>query len=68
MGNNRKPPRVPPRPKATPEDVAEYLGVGVGTLYKWRYEKKGPAGVRVGKYLRYDWADVEAWWEEQKAA
>lgn len=31
-----------------------------------RCAKTGPQGVRTGKYLRYDWEDVEAWWAEQK--
>ncbi|MFE9215046.1 helix-turn-helix domain-containing protein [Streptomyces lavendulae] len=57
-----------PRPKATTQQVAEYLQVDVETLYKWRHSGVGPPGVRVGKYLRYDWSDVEAWWNEQKAA
>ncbi|MFD7433323.1 helix-turn-helix transcriptional regulator [Streptomyces sp. NPDC059861] len=56
----------PPRAKATAEEVAAYLRVNVETLYKWRYAKTGPQGVRTGKYLRYDWEDVEAWWAEQK--
>ncbi|MFI8928233.1 helix-turn-helix transcriptional regulator [Streptomyces sp. NPDC053474] len=57
----------PPRAKATAEEVAAYLQVDVNTLYKWRYAGTGPQGVRVGKYLRYDWDDVEAWWDERKA-
>ncbi|MEV0039037.1 helix-turn-helix domain-containing protein [Streptomyces sp. NPDC050804] len=57
----------PPRARATAEEVAAYLRVDVETLYKWRYVKTGPQGVRTGKYLRYDWEDVEAWWAEQKA-
>ncbi|MGW6842282.1 helix-turn-helix domain-containing protein [Streptomyces sp. NPDC054958] len=57
-----------PRPKATAQQVAEYLQVDVETLYKWRHSGVGPPGVRVGKYLRYDWVDVELWWAEQKVA
>lgn len=29
------------------------LGVPVKTLYQWRYKGVGPAGVRVGRHLRY---------------
>jgi predicted DNA-binding transcriptional regulator AlpA len=35
--------------------------VPVKTLYQWRYKGVGPAGVRVGRHLRYRAADVEAW-------
>ena len=52
----------------TVEDVAEYLGVPVKTLYKWRCQNYGPAGVRVGKHLRYDPEDVVAWFNAQKSA
>ncbi|MFC4062262.1 helix-turn-helix transcriptional regulator [Planomonospora corallina] len=49
----------------TVEEVAEYLGVPVGTLYQWRYKKIGPPGRRIGKYLRYLPEDVHAWVREQ---
>jgi excisionase family DNA binding protein len=45
----------------TVEDLAEYLGVPVATLYAWRYHRQGPPGFRVGRHLRYRWADIEAW-------
>jgi excisionase family DNA binding protein len=44
-----------------PQDVAEFLGVPVATLYRWRYEGEGPRAVRVGRHLRYRPAEVEAW-------
>ncbi|MGH7535282.1 MAG: helix-turn-helix transcriptional regulator [Gemmatimonadales bacterium] len=47
------------------EDVAVLLGVPVKTLYQWRYKGVGPAGVRVGRHLRYREADVEAWIDER---
>ena len=45
----------------TVEDLGEYLGVPVATLYAWRYHRQGPPGFRVGRHLRYRWADIEAW-------
>ncbi|RBM21724.1 excisionase [Prauserella sp. PE36] len=47
----------------TVEDVAEYLGVPVKTLYDWRTKGYGPEGKRVGKYVRYKPDDVIAWFE-----
>ncbi|MEV0803410.1 helix-turn-helix domain-containing protein [Kribbella sp. NPDC050281] len=52
----------------TVEDVSTYLGVPVKTLYKWRCQGYGPAGVRIGKHLRYDPAEVVAWFNAQKSA
>jgi excisionase family DNA binding protein len=45
----------------TVEDLAEYLGVPVATLYAWRYHRQGPQGFRVGRHIRYRWADIEEW-------
>jgi excisionase family DNA binding protein len=45
----------------TVADVAEYLGVPVKTLYRWRNTGYGPVGCRVGRYVRYRSSDVEAW-------
>lgn len=45
----------------TVQDVAEFLGVPVQTLYQWRTKGYGPPGRRVGKYLRYRREDVERW-------
>ncbi len=45
----------------TVEDLAEYLGVPVATIYAWRYHRQGPRGFRVGRHLRYRWADIEEW-------
>ena len=45
----------------TVEDVAEFLGVPVKTLYRWRTTGYGPRGRRVGRYIRYKPADVLAW-------
>lgn len=48
-------------PLWTVQDLAEYLGVPVETIYTWRTKGYGPPGRRVGKYLRYRPAEVEAW-------
>ena len=52
----------------TPEDLAERLGVPVRTVYAWRQRRKGPQGIRVGRYVRYRLADVEAWEEQLRDA
>lgn len=55
-----------PRPLWGVDDVAEYLGIPVKTLYKWRLESHGPTCLRVGKHLRYVPDDVIAWVESRK--
>lgn len=49
------------------EEVAELLQVPVATIYRWRFRGSGPAGIRVGRYLRFDPKDLAAWLEERKA-
>jgi hypothetical protein len=44
-----------------PPWLAERLGVPLKTLAVWRSQGKGPRYVRVGKHVRYDPRDVEAW-------
>ncbi|MFJ9787077.1 MULTISPECIES: helix-turn-helix transcriptional regulator [Amycolatopsis] len=49
------------------EDLSAYLQVPVNTLYQWRKTGKGPAGFRVGKYVRYRPSDVDTWIDGQAA-
>ena len=39
------------------EDLAEYLGVPVTTIYDWRVDGKGPCGVRVGRHVKFTVTD-----------
>ncbi len=48
----------------TVQEVASFLGVPVATLYQWRYCGVGPKAYRVGRYLRYDPAEVSRWLQE----
>lgn len=42
------------------DEVAEFLGIPVATLYQWRHKGTGPGAYRVGRHLRYDAATVRA--------
>lgn len=50
---------------ATPEEVADILGVPVTTLYAWRHHGKGPQAIKVGRHLRYRHTDIETWLTQQ---
>ncbi|WP_405832428.1 helix-turn-helix transcriptional regulator [Streptomyces sp. NBC_00105] len=54
------------RPKATADEVSAFLQIPVATLYQWRHARTGPPAVKIGRHLRFDWDDVEAWWDAQK--
>jgi excisionase family DNA binding protein len=51
----------------TVHEVAAYLRVPVETLYRWRKFGGGPKAGRVGRHLRYDEADVRAWFRDRVA-
>ena len=46
------------------QDVADYLGVPVATLYDWRCKGYGPKAKKVGRYLRYEAETVRRWFAE----
>lgn len=50
-----------PLPLAKPEEVAEYRGITVAALAQERYRGEGPEYHRLGRSIRYDWAEVTAW-------
>lgn len=43
------------------QDVAEYLGIPVQTIYQWRTKGYGPPGRRMGKHVRFVPDDVRDW-------
>jgi predicted DNA-binding transcriptional regulator AlpA len=48
----------------TVQDVAEFLGIPVGTLYDWRCKGYGPRAKKVGRYLRYEEDAVRQWFDQ----
>ncbi|MFF8031624.1 helix-turn-helix transcriptional regulator [Streptomyces sp. NPDC016626] len=52
----------------TPEDLVTMFSLpSVETVYQWRRKRIGPTGFRVGRYLRFNPAAVQAWEAEQTA-
>ncbi len=49
----------------SPQGVAEFLGLPVGTIYRWRQHGEGPIGYRVGRHVRYKRSEVERWLDGQ---
>lgn len=45
--------------------LADFLGVAVQTVRKWRWQRSGPSFVKTGRLVRYRLADVEAWLDRQ---
>lgn len=53
------------RPLATAEEIADYLGVPLGTVYQWSSRGGGPRLIKVGRHLRARWDDIEQWLDAQ---
>jgi excisionase family DNA binding protein len=49
------------RPNRTDVEVAQYLGVSVSTVRRWRLTGGGPRWVRICGSVRYPFADLEAY-------
>jgi excisionase family DNA binding protein len=45
----------------TTDELAERVRTVPGTVRYWRHKGVGPQGVKVGRKVLYDEADVEAW-------
>jgi len=61
----RRPTRTPPIEISNPKDLvgevelAARLGVSRSTLQSWRYNGRGPRFIKIGRLVRYRYADVE---------
>lgn len=53
------------RPLAKPQEIADYLGVPLATVYNWKYRGNGPKLIKVGRHLRARWSDIEAYLDQQ---
>ncbi|WP_327335938.1 helix-turn-helix domain-containing protein [Streptomyces sp. NBC_01324] len=61
-------PRKPPKGWLWSDEAAEYLGVHVVTLYRWRRDDVGPKGKQVGlRRYAYKISTLEAWMNSDHA-
>lgn len=67
--HNRKGPRPsPPEGCKWIEEAAAHLGLELTTLRKWRLHGKGPISFKVGRYVAYKVADLDAYLDGQYQA
>ena len=48
------------------DELAEYLGVSIKTIYEWRQTGRGPVGTRMGRHLKFAISDVRTWLDEKR--
>jgi excisionase family DNA binding protein len=54
------------QPLLTTQQVAQYLGVPVATVYRWWYLGTGPRAIKVGRHRRVDPVDLADWVNSRK--
>lgn len=57
---------VKPKPLATPDEVADWLQIDTNRLAKLRVAGNGPLFIKIGRDIRYAWADVHKWADQQR--
>lgn len=50
------------------EELAEYLGVPVQTIYDWRVAGTAPRAFKFGKRLKFAVSDVQSWLQAHQEA
>lgn len=51
------------RPLADAQQIADFLGVPLATVYRWSSRGGGPRLIKVGRHLKARWADLESYLE-----
>lgn len=51
----------------SPQELADYLGVPLATVYQMNSRGTGPRRIRVGKHVRYRQSEIEAYLDRQAA-
>ena len=56
------------KPLATLDQVAAFTGLTAATLYDQRHRGVGigAQGIRIGRHLRWRWADIDTWLDSQQ--
>ncbi|OJU41487.1 MAG: AlpA family transcriptional regulator [Microbacterium sp. 69-10] len=47
-------------------ELADYLGIPVSTIYDWRTNGKGPRAYRFGKRIKFGVGDVRTWMDTMR--
>lgn len=47
------------RPLADIDQIVEYLGVPLATVYRWSSRGGGPVLIKVGRHIKARWSDLD---------
>lgn len=54
------------RPRMSEQELADLLGLTVGSLRQYRWRGQGPAYEKIGQRIWFRVADVEAWLDRHR--
>ena len=49
----------------SPQELAEYLGLSVQTIYEWTSQKKIPY-IKLGRLVKFDITEIDVWIKSHK--
>ncbi|WP_412475400.1 helix-turn-helix transcriptional regulator [Gordonia sp. LUNF6] len=56
-----EPAPIDPNTLMSPDDLAARLNVSRGQIIQMRYRGQLPPAIKIGRYVRWDPADIETW-------
>lgn len=65
MTANSTPTATGLEPLLSVQELSDYLGIPVATLYDWRVDHRGPKAVKLGHALRYPESAIRDWIQEE---
>lgn len=45
----------------SPQQLADWLGLPIKSVYRWNLHRTGPQPTRIGKHIRYSRKAIESW-------
>lgn len=48
----------------SPTELSECTDIPVQTWANWRWKGEGPPWIKLGRHVRYRWADIEKWLDD----
>ena len=55
----------PPSPLGNESQAADYINSNPRTMERWRHTGDGPPFIKVGRLVRYRFADLDRWLDQQ---
>ena len=48
----------------SPQELSEYMGIAIQTIYEWTSQKKVPY-IKLGRLVKFDQGEIDTWMKSQ---